>query len=334
MAINLKDFAKKNIDLSSTGENLRNAFSGNQTNDALDLMFNSSDNQNRYTTQDLPTNKLHPYTGDLFGLEGQPFTVVDDDEMEDLIEDIQANGIMEPIIVRALPDQTYTILSGHRRHHAALRAGLEKVPCRVVECDDATAAVIVVQTNMLLRQKIKHSEKAKAYKLYADATNHQGKKLDIEDLGPQSTMLTNAPVESRRQRNRYIRLNYLIPELLEDVDEELLSVSAGAQVSFLPEELQRVIKEETDKRSKAISNMEAITLRNRSNLTEEEIRLFLRTGRFTTDPIPIPVEPVEAVKEKKRIVKIPFDLIAEYFEESDSDEDIAIIIVQALKETN
>ncbi len=163
--------------------------------------------------------------------------------MNDLIESVQNSGIMEPLTVRPLEDtDKYEIISGHRRYHAAKKAGLRDVPAFIRAVSRDEAAIMLVDSN-LHRERILPSEKAFAYKLKAEALNRQGKRSDLT-LSQTATKLDTAAEigsasgESRDTVYRYIRLTNLIPELLDMMDENKIAFSVGVELSFLDDQLQ------------------------------------------------------------------------------------------------
>ena len=183
----------------------------------------------------IPEENLVPF-------DGHPYKVLDDDSMNDLTESVQENGIMEPIIVRPLENtDNYEIISGHRRYHAAKKAGLTEVPAFIRAVSRDEAAIMLVDSN-LHRERILPSEKAFAYKLKAEALNHQGKRSDLtlEQIAPKlSTEIIAEQVgTSKDVIKRYIRLTNLIPELLDMMDEGKIAFSVGVELSFLDDQLQ------------------------------------------------------------------------------------------------
>ncbi len=172
----------------------------------------------------IPVSKLHPF-------EGHPYKVLDNEEMNTLIESIQTQGILSPLIVRPIENTTdeYEVVSGHRRLHAAVKAGLETVPAFIYALDRDAAAIAVVDSN-LHREHILPSEKAFAYKMKLDAMNHQG--VTCGQVGHKSRD-DISETESGRTVQRYIRLTHLIPELLEWMDEGKMALSVGVELSFL-----------------------------------------------------------------------------------------------------
>ena len=180
----------------------------------------------------IPVSKLHPF-------EGHPYKVLDNEEMNTLIESIQTQGILSPLIVRPMENTTdeYEVVSGHRRLHAAMKAGLETVPAFIYALDRDAAAIAVVDSN-LHREHILPSEKAFAYKMKYDAIKHQGTSSQLETKLRSDELLGADSGESRAQVQRYIRLTYLIPELLTMMDEGKIALSVGVELSFLPEQCQ------------------------------------------------------------------------------------------------
>ena len=189
----------------------------------------------------IPVEKLHPFTG-------HPFKVRDDDEMNTLIGSIQTQGVLSPLIVRPIENtDDYEVISGHRRLHAARKAGITEVPALIYALDRDAAAIAVVDSN-LHREHILPSEKAFAYKLKADALKHQGQRTDItpEQIAPKlSTEVIGEQEEiSKDTVKRYIRLTHLIPEFLEKMDQGEIALSVGVELSFLDEQNQRAVLEQ------------------------------------------------------------------------------------------
>ena len=181
----------------------------------------------------IPVENLVPF-------DGHPYKVLDDDSMNDLMESVQENGIMEPIIVRPLENtDNYEIISGHRRYHAAKKAELTEVPAFIRAVSRDEAAILLVDSN-LHREKILPSEKAFAYKLKFEALEHQGKRtlLTSDQTGPKLTVNMISDTDSATQVKRYIRLTNLIPELLDMMDENKIAFSVGVELSFLDDQLQ------------------------------------------------------------------------------------------------
>lgn len=186
----------------------------------------------------IPISKLRPF-------EGHPFKVKDDEEMNTLIESIQTVGILSPLIVRPIENtEEYEVISGHRRLHAAQKAGITEVPALIYALDRDSAAIAVVDSN-LHREHILPSEKAFAYKLKMEALSHQGTSRQLGEKWSVSQISESAN-ESERQIHRYIRLTNLIPELLEFMDEGKMALSVGVELSFLDEQSQYDVLEQCE----------------------------------------------------------------------------------------
>lgn len=184
----------------------------------------------------IPVSKLRPF-------EGHPFKVKDDEEMNTLIESVQTVGILSPLIVRPIENtDEYEVISGHRRLHAAVKAGITEVPALIYALDRDSAAIAVVDSN-LHREHILPSEKAFAYKLKMEALNHQG--ITCGQVGHKSRDDVS-DTESGRTVQRYIRLTNLIPELLELMDEGKMALSVGVELSYLDDQSQYDVLEQCE----------------------------------------------------------------------------------------
>ena len=178
--------------------------------------------------------------------EGHPFKVLDDEDMGNLIESIRQQGIISPLIVRAIEStDEYEVISGHRRLHAAVKAGLSEVPALIYPLDRNEAMIAVVDSN-LHRERLLPSEKAFAYKMKMDAMKAQGRRTDLtlSQLATKSDTaaeIGKSQNESRDQVFRYIRLTYLIPELLDKVDEGIVALSPAVELSYLSKEQQKIL---------------------------------------------------------------------------------------------
>ena len=178
--------------------------------------------------------------------EGHPFKVLDDEDMGNLIESIRQQGIISPLIVRAIEStDEYEVISGHRRLHAAVKAGLSEVPALIYPLDRSEAMIAVVDSN-LHRERLLPSEKAFAYKMKMDAMKAQGRRTDLTLSQAATKSDTAAEIgksqnESRDQVFRYIRLTYLIPELLDKVDEGIVALSPAVELSYLSKEQQKIL---------------------------------------------------------------------------------------------
>ena len=178
--------------------------------------------------------------------EGHPFKVLDNEDMGNLIESIRQQGIISPLIVRAIEStDEYEVISGHRRLHAAVKAGLSEVPALIYPLDRSEAMIAVVDSN-LHRERLLPSEKAFAYKMKMDAMKAQGRRTDLTLSQAATKSDTAAEIgksqnESRDQVFRYIRLTYLIPELFGKVDEGIIALSPAVELSYLSKEQQKIL---------------------------------------------------------------------------------------------
>lgn len=197
------------------------------------------------TKKNISIEKLHPF-------ENHPYKVQDNEEMDALAESIKAHGVVSPIIVRPLENTAdeYEIISGHRRVMASRKAGITEVPALVVSLDRNAAAIVLVDSN-LHREHILPSEKAFAYKMKAEALEHQGWKSDLTSCQVGTKLRTDEQIavdanDSARQVQRYIRLTNLIPEILQYVDEGRISFTPAVELSYLNEQEQYDLLEQME----------------------------------------------------------------------------------------
>ena len=245
--------------------------------------------------------KLHPF-------EGHPYKVLDNEEMEALAESVHTEGILSPLIVRPLENaEEYEVISGHRRLHAAQKAGLSEVPAIVYKISREEAAIMLVDSN-LHREHILPSEKAFAYKLKADTLNHRGERTDLTSgqVGPKlrsDEMIAEESGESRKQVQRYIRLTYLLPELLQLVDDGKIALTPAVELSYLPEKAQTYLLEEMRRNDCTPSLSQAIRMKKEyqaKTLTVPKLRSIMGE---------------EKANQKERI-RIPMERIRKFFPKS------------------
>lgn len=239
----------------------------------------------------------------LFPFEGHPFKVQDNEEMNALIESIQEQGILSPLIVRPKEntEDEYEIVSGHRRFRAAVKAGIKEVPALIVPLDRDAAAIAVVDSN-LHREHIFPSEKAFAYKLKAEALRHQGKRSDLTSgqLGPKLTVEKISENDSATQVKRYIRLTKLIPHILDMVDEGKIAFTPAVELSYLQPKEQAML----------LSEMEYSDCT--PNLSQaQRLKALSIQGLFTKEQLSA-IMSEEKANQKER-VKIPVERIQKYF---------------------
>ena len=208
---------------------------------------------NKTRAEHLPIEKLHPF-------EGHPFKVADNEEMDQLVESIMAQGVLTPLVVRPLENGEYEVISGHRRLHACKRAGIESVPALITDMDRDAAAIALVDSN-LHREHILPSEKAFAYKLKMDAMKHQGQACGQVGHKSRDTLTDE---ESGRQVQRYIRLTHLIPGILQMVDESKIALTPAVEISYLTNREQRELLETMECEDCTPSLSQAIQLKQLS----------------------------------------------------------------------
>ena len=217
-------------------------------------------NDKTVRAEHLPIDKLRSFAGN-------PFQVRNDDEMEQLVFSILTQGVLTPVMVRPLENGEYEVISGHRRVHACKKAGIDTVPALIYCLDRDEAAIALVDSN-LHRERILPSEKAFAYKLKMDALSHQGKTSRQHGEKWSITQLSESAEESERQVHRYIRLTYLIPEILRMVDEGRIALTPAVELSYLAEQEQRDLLETMESEDCTPSLSQAVQLKKLSQAGE------------------------------------------------------------------
>lgn len=235
--------------------------------------------------QMLSPEKLQPFPN-------HPFKVVDDDKMMDMVESIKEYGVLVPIIVRPVENGNYEIVSGHRRHHAAVLAGQEEVPAIVREMDEDAAVLVMVDSN-LQRESILPSEKAFAYKMKLEAVERtlgRPNKNNVGQVVPNSfgkrttEIIGEQTGESYKQIQRYIRLTHLIPDILEMVDNKNIAFNAAVEISYLSEKEQKLLHDNMDVNECSPSLSQAKRLKKYSQegkLTEDVIDAIMTEEKET-----------------------------------------------------
>ena len=256
----------------------------------------------------------------LFPFEGHPFKVQDNEEMNALIESIQEQGILSPLIVRPKEntEDEYEIISGHRRFRAAVKAGMKEVPALIVSFDRDAAVIAVVDSN-LHREHILPSEKAFAYKLKAEALNHKGWRTDLtsEQLAPKlaTEQIAKDAGTIKDTVKRYIRLTNLIHPILDMVDEGRIAFTPAVEISYLQPEEQNML----------LSEMEYNDCT--PNLSQaQRLKALSMQGLFTKEQLSA-IMSEEKANQKER-VKIPVDRIRKYFPQSYTTVQIEETIVK------
>ena len=223
---------------------------------------------NETSTHLLPIEQLHPF-------QNHPFKVIDNEEMDQLVESITAQGVLTPLVVRPLETGGYEVISGHRRLHACKKAGVDSVPAVITDMDRDAAAIALVDSN-LHREHILPSEKAFAYKLKMDALKQQGLRTDLTS-SQVATKLDSATEVGKQQGDsrdtvfRYIRLTHLIPEILQMVDDRKIALTPAVDISYLTQKEQADLLETMECEDCTPSVSQAIRMKQLSQAGELDI---------------------------------------------------------------
>ena len=249
---------------------------------------------------------------------GHPYKIREDEDMEALIESIREHGVLTPATVRQKEDGRYELISGHRRKRACELAGIETLRCDVVELDRDAAVIRMVDSNCQ-RSRILPSEKAFAYRMKMEALNHQGKTSG--QVGQKWSRDAISQTESGRQVQRYIRLTYLIPEILEMVDNGKIALSPAVELSYLTQREQSDLLELMELEERTPSLSQANRMRKLSDSGElDEDSLF------------------EILSEEKgnqaEYVKVPTEQLRSYFHRDATPRQMAETIIRAMEYYN
>lgn len=265
--------------------------------------------------QEIPLTQLRPF-------KDHPFRVVDDERMTETAESVKEYGVLVPAIARPMPDGSYELVSGHRRKRACELAGLETMPVIVRELDDDQAVIIMVDSN-LQRENILPSERAKAYQMKLEAIRHQGQKREetsrqVVDKLKSADIVGQATGESGRQVQRVIRLNNLVPDLLNMVDDKKVAMNPAVELSFLkPEEQEQLVE-----------TME--TCQSTPSLSQaQRMKRFSQQGKLTGDVM----EEIMSEEKKPPLDKVILtgDKIRRFFPKSYTPEQMEKVIIKLLE---
>ena len=287
-----------------------------------ELLFSTEEQrqeEKREQVQQIPIDELHPFTN-------HPFKVLDDDSMEQTIKSIKEYGVLSPLIARPRPDgDGYEIISGHRRQFAARQAGLETLPVIVREMEDDAATILMIDSN-LQREHILPSERAFAYKMKLDVLKNQGARSDLT-CGQIGHKLAGAKArdiiaeqfgDNARNVQRYVRLTNLIPELLNMVDEKMVSFNPAVELSYLSPEQQQEMVRAMDDTQNAPSVSQA-----------KRIKELAQKGEFTSEAV------VAIMGEEKKseldTVTIKNETLRKYFPRSYTPRQMEQKIIQLLE---
>lgn len=262
---------------------------------------------------------------DISDFPNHPFKVKMDDKMVETIESIREHGVLVPALVREKPTGGYEMISGHRRKMASELAGLENIPCIVRNLSDDEAVIVMVDSN-LQREEILPSEKAFAYKMKLDVMKRQGQRTDLT-LSPLATklkgkrsdeLLGEEVGESKDQIRRYIRLTYLIPEILDMVDNKKIAMRPAVELSYLPKEEQEILYDTMESEDCTPSHAQAIKIRKFS----AEVRL--------NEDVLLSIMAEEKPNQVEQW-KIPKNRLKKYFPSGTSQQKMEETIIKALE---
>ena len=261
--------------------------------------------------KNIPLDELHPF-------KNHPFKILNNEEMERMIESIRKVGTITPVLARPLPDGGYELISGHRRLAACQVLGIETMPVIVREMSDDEAVIAMVDAN-LQRETILPSEKAFAYKMKLEAVKHQG--VTSRQVGEKLlsvTQVSRDSDDSERQIQRYIRLTYLIPELLSMVDDNKIAFNPAVEISYLDRDEQLTLLDAINMNDCTPSHAQSIRLKKMS-----------QDGLLTADAIYAILS--EEKPNQKEQIKLPRDELRKYFPQNYSDEQIKRDILKGLE---
>ena len=263
----------------------------------------------------LPINKLRPF-------ENHPFRVKDDAEMDQLVFSVLTQGLLTPIVVREIDTEEYEVISGHRRLRACQKAGIETVPALIYSMDRDAAIIALVDSN-LHREHLLPSEKAFAYRMKMEAMSHQGQRSDLTSSQVATKLDSASSIgktqgESRDQVFRYIRLTYLIPEILQMVDEKKIALTPAVELSYLTESQQRDLLETMESEDCTPSLSQS-----------QQLKKLSQSGALDMDRILELLQQPKANQEEK----LRFDLkdIRRYFPKNYTTQRIQKTILQLLE---
>ena len=296
---------------------------------SVDSLFTTQaerDEAKRETVIKIPLDEISDFPN-------HPFKVREDDSMTEMVESIMLHGVLVPGLVRPKKDGSYEMVAGHRRKMASRLAGKTDMDCIVRELTDEEAIIIMVDSN-LQREQLLPSEKAFAYKMKLDALKRQGQRTDLTSSPMDNKLkgITSAQQiggktgDSQPQIYRYIRLTYLIPELLEMVDnsvtkdKELMQIALrpAVELSYLPEEEQRILLDTMELEDCTPSHAQAIKMRQ-----------FSKEGKLTEEVISSIMQ--EEKPNQKEQFRMPKDRINRFFAPGTPAQKIEDTIVKALE---
>lgn len=287
---------------------------------SLDSLFTTQEQRDaakRDVVLDLPLDQIGDFPN-------HPFKVRQDDAMMEMMESVQLHGVLVPGLVRQLADGSYQMVSGHRRKLASRLAGLDTLPCIVRDLTDDEAIIVMVDSN-LQREKVLPSEKAFAYRMKLEAMRRQGKRTDLTSapLGQKLSRKTSRELlaaespDSHSQIQRYIRLTYLLPEILTMVDDSKIAFRPAVELSYLAEQEQCALYDTMEREDCTPSLAQAIKMKSFSRedkLSEAVIRSIM----------------AEEKPNQKEQFRIPKERISKYFKPGTPARTMEDTIIKAL----
>lgn len=289
---------------------------------SLDSLFTTQEQRDaakRDVVLDLPLDQIGDFPN-------HPFKVRQDEAMMEMMESVQLHGVLVPGLVRQLADGSYQMVSGHRRKLASRLAGLDTLPCIVRDLTDDEAIIVMVDSN-LQREKVLPSEKAFAYKMKLEAMRRQGKRTDltstpvVEKLKGKdalsSAIIGKAAGDSYEQVRRYIRLTYLLPEILAMVDDSKIAFRPAVELSYLAEKEQRILYDAMGHADCTPSLAQAIKMKS-----------FSREGKLSEAVIRSIM--AEEKPNQKEQFRIPKERISKYFKPGTPARTMEDTIIKAL----
>lgn len=287
---------------------------------SIDDMFSSEADRQRESgdlVTEVPLSELHPFVG-------HPFEVRDDEDMQKLVDSIRENGVLTNLTVRRRAEGGYEIISGHRRFHAAQRAGLDRVKVQVRDIDDDQAIIDMVDSN-IQREHISPMEKAKAYAMKLNAIKHQGSRTDltsgqiVQKLSVEK--VAEGTTDGYKTIQRFIRLNNLVPDLQKKVDDGSLKFNPAVELSYLTSTEQNDFLDYIESQSCSPSLSQAQKLKAASKdgaLNHSKLLEIMDTKKPSVPP-------------RDPTLTISVNKIARYFPTGYTQEQMVGIIMQLLE---
>ncbi len=243
----------------------------------------------------------------------QPFSMYDEIKKQEVLQSIKENGVLVPIIIRKIANDKYEIISGHNRVECSKELQLSTIPAQIVECDDDKASLIMLDTNLCNRDKIPPVEKGYAYKMKMEILKNNPNISNINEFNENSP---EGNSESKTQIYRYIRLTELIKALQEKTNNEIISIKAGVELSYLSQEEQEIINQVIDDEQIKLSLVQAQKIRLKKNkITYESVLNLLKNKKE---------------KSEKFTGKLNKQVFKEYKDKFNSDKEFSILIKKLL----